>query len=90
MNDFQTIDSAELQAVTGGFLDQLLAGGLGGALQGFGKSLASTGLDGLKDGSWLRGALSGGLEGAAGVGSQLIQQSGQPQQQQQQPQQQAA
>lgn len=86
MDNFQTIDLAELETVNGGFLDQLLKGGLAGALQGLGQGIQS---GGGVDSLW-RGALAGGLQGLAGTGASLIQQGGQSQQPQQPTTQQAA
>jgi len=78
---FETINTDELNAVTGG-LGPILSGLLGGALQGAGGAIANGQIG---NGGILKGLLSGGLQGAAS-GIQALGRGGQGQAQGQGPQ----
>lgn len=78
---FETINTDELNAVTGG-LGPILSGLLGGALQGAGGAIANGQIG---NGGILKGLLSAGLQGAAS-GIQALGRGGQGQAQGQGPQ----
>lgn len=73
--ELQTIESCDLDAVTGGGLFATLGqGALAGALEGAAQGLKTGGFG---NGNVLKGLLSGALTGAANTGASLIQGAGQ-------------